>query len=377
MKWSWKIASVAHIGIYVHFTFPILLLWVGISRYLRRHQWQDAVIGIGFVALLFAIVVMHELGHALAARHFRIHTRDITLLPIGGVAHLERIPPESKQELVIALAGPAVNGILALVLFGVIFVGGKIFATAMLNSVAGSWLLNLLQINIALALFNLLPAFPMDGGRALRALLAMRLPYVRATDIAAQIGQGMAWVFGFIGILTNPLLVLIALFIWIGAGHEARVVETTAIISGVPVRRVMVTEFGTLAPGDTLARAVEHVLAGYQHDFPVVESGKLVGVLTHSDLLMGLASHERTSLVNEVMQHKLHTVEPTDKVETILGRLGEEDCRTMPVVHDGKLVGILTAENIGEYLMIQAVLRDFSPTSPVRTAGITEKLLLL
>lgn len=371
MKWSWKIGSVAGIGIYLHFTFPILFIWVGISHYLQRHQWQDSAAGILFVAVLFTIVVLHELGHALTAKRFGIRTRDITLLPIGGVAHLERIPAIPKHELLIALAGPAVNIALALLLLAALFFATGVLAIPGFALFGGPWLLNLIWINVGLAAFNLLPAFPMDGGRVLRALLAMRIPYVRATDIAAQIGQGMAWVFGFIGLFFNPLLILIALFIWIGAAHEARFVQTTSILSGLPVERVMVREFGTLSPDDTLARAVEHVLAGYQHDFPVVESGKLVGILTRSALLTGLANFDQSSLISEVMERNLHTVEPTDSLETVLGRLGEEDCRTMPVVHDGKLVGILTAENIGEYLMIQAALRDSKRlgSRPMREKG--------
>lgn len=374
MRWSWKFASVAGIGIHLHFTFPLLFVWVGISGYLQRHQWQDAVSGIAFIAVLFTIVILHELGHALTAKQFGIRTRDITLLPIGGVAHLERIPAEPRQELLIALAGPAVNLVLAMVSFGLFLVGGGLFPIPAFKLFVGPLLLNLVWINVSLAIFNLLPAFPMDGGRVLRSLLAMRMSYVRATDIAAQIGQGMAWVFGFVGIFTNPLLVLIALFIWIGAGQEARIAQTTSILSGVPVQRVMVTEFGTLSPDDTLARAIEHVLVGYQHDFPVVDSGKLVGVLSRSDLLTALANFDQSSLIRDVMQRNVHTVGPADKLEGVLGRLSEGDCRTMPVVHEGTLVGILTTENIGEYLMIQAALRNSKGNLYARRRTTAERI---
>ncbi len=360
MKASWKIGRVAGIDVYVHATFLILLGWVGLSHYLQRQRWEDAVSGLGFILALFAIVVLHELGHALTARRFGIRTRDITLLPIGGVARLERIPDEPKQELLVALAGPAVNVVLALLLFGVLFVGAGLSTLAEFKLGGSHFLTNLMWVNVSLAVFNLLPAFPMDGGRVLRALLAMRMDYVRATNIAAHIGQGMAWVFGFIGLFTNPFLVFIALFVWMGAAQEAGSAQIKSALGGLPVGRVMITEFGTLAPDDSLARAVEHVLAGCQQDFPVVENGRVVGVLTRADLLKGLGKHGQSALVGDVMQRNICTAEPMEMVETVWGRLQEGDCRTMPVTRDGELVGILTSENLGEYLMIQAALNESS-----------------
>lgn len=358
MKASWKIGTVAGIGIYLHVTFIILLGWVGFSHYLQRHRWEDAVSGLGFITALFAIIVLHELGHALTAKRFGIRTRDITLLPIGGVARLERIPDEPKEELLVALAGPAVNVVLALALFGLVTFGAGLSALSEVQLVGGHFLVKLMWVNVGLAVFNLLPAFPMDGGRVLRALLAMRMDYVRATNIAAHIGQGLAWVFGFIGLFRNPFLVFIALFVWMGAAQEASQAQLKSALAGLPVERVMITEFQTLAPDDQLARAVEHVLAGCQQDFPVVENGRVLGVLTRADLLTGLAGQGRSATVGEAMQKRFCTAEPTEMVEHVWSRLQEDDCRTMPVVQDGKLVGILTSENLGEYFMIQAALNE-------------------
>ena len=248
MKWSWKIGRIAGIGVYMHVTFLILLGWVGASYYLVRHRWEDAMSGLGFILALFGIVVLHELGHALAARRYGIRTRDITLLPIGGVARLERMPEDPKQELVVALAGPAVNVVLAALLFAVLMAGRGISAMSDFAVGGGDILSKLLWVNVALALFNLLPAFPMDGGRVLRALLAIRMDYVRATRIAANIGQGMAFLFGFLGLFSNPFLVFIALFVWMGATQEAGMVEMKSALDGVPVERVMITGFRTLAP---------------------------------------------------------------------------------------------------------------------------------
>lgn len=356
MKSSWRIGRIAGIDVHLHFTFLLLLGWVAVSHYLQRQSWSDALGGLGFTLSLFTIVVLHELGHALTARRFGIRTRDITLLPIGGVARLERIPEKPKQELLVALAGPAVNVALAGLLFGVLLVGAELSTAKEFKLIGGHFLSNLMWVNVSLAVFNLLPAFPMDGGRVLRAVLAMRMDYVRATNIAASIGQGMAWVFGFIGLFTNPFLMFIALFVWIGAAQEASQAQMKSALAGLPVSRVMMTDFRVLGPGDTLARAVEHILAGCQQDFPVVDGGRVVGVLTRADLLTGLAKQGQLASVVDVMQRNVCTAEAGEMVEGVLARLQEDDCRVLPVTRDGELMGVLTTENLGEYMMIQAAL---------------------
>jgi len=212
MKWSWKLGEIAGIGIYVHATFLILLVWVALSHYLAGQSIAMMLNGIVFLLALFGIVVLHELGHALTAKRFGIPTRNITLLPIGAVARLERMPDDPKQELWVALAGPAVNVVLAAVLYIVLRLTSGVAPLNQFNVVGGQFLSKLMWVNVSLALFNMLPAFPMDGGRMLRALLAMRLDYVRATQIAANIGQGMAFLFGVIGLFYNPFLVLESVF---------------------------------------------------------------------------------------------------------------------------------------------------------------------
>src|SRR5213083_2574667 len=274
MRWSWRIGRIAGIDLYVHMTFLILLGWVGLSYYLARHSARDALSGIGFILALFGIVVLHELGHALTARRFGITTRDITLLPIGGVSRLERIPDQPKQELLVALAGPAVNVVLAAILLAVLALGSGPAPYSAVGQAGGGFLSQMLWINVSLAAFNLLPAFPMDGGRVLRALLALRMDYVRATQIAAAVGQGIALVFGFIGLFSNPFLVFIALFVWLGASSEASMVQMRTALSGIPVSRAMLTDFHTLAPEDTAKRVLELILAGSQQDFPVVDGGQ-------------------------------------------------------------------------------------------------------
>ena len=357
MKWSWRIARIAGIDLYVHVTFLILVGWVALSHYLARQSPADAFTGVAFIFSLFAIVVLHELGHALTARRFGIPTRDITLLPIGGVARLDRMPQDPKQELLVALAGPAVNVVLAAILFVVLELGEGLAAYGQVVRVGGSFLDQLFWVNVSLAVFNLLPAFPMDGGRVLRGLLALRMDYLRATQIAAAIGQAMAVLFGFVGLFTNPFLVFIALFVWLGAAGEASMVQMRSALAGIPVQKAMVTDFRTLAPHDQLGRAVDYVLAGFQQDFPVVEEGRVVGVLTRSDLLNALARRGKEVRVGDVMQRDIETGGPRDMLEGVLGRLQRRRCHTLPVVQNGQLVGLVTADNLGELLMIEQALR--------------------
>lgn len=356
MKWSWKIGKIAGIGIYMHATFLILLGWVALSYYFAGQSITMMIDGIVFLLALFGIVVLHELGHALTARRYGIPTRDITLLPIGGVARLERMPDDPKQELWVALAGPAVNVVLAALLALVLWSTSGLTPLTDLSLVGGNFLVKLLWINLTLAAFNLLPAFPMDGGRVLRAWLAMRMDYVRATQIAANIGQGMAFLFGFIGLFYNPFLVFIALFVWMGASQEASMVQVKSALGGIPIQRAMITDYRTLAPDDTLDRAVQYILAGFQQDFPVVEHGRVVGVLTRSDLLKMLSQRGPGVRVEEAMQRKFETADPNEMLESVFARLQACGCHTLPLVRNGQLAGMVTMENVGEFLMVQSAL---------------------
>ncbi len=366
MRWSWRIGRLAGIDVYVHATFPLLLAWIALSAY-QRQQSTAAVVGaIAFILAIFAIVVLHELGHALTARRYGIATRDITLLPIGGVARLERMPREPRQELLVALAGPAVNVALAAVLYVLLIAirgAGASTADALTldDSVAGGSLLaRLIAVNVWLALFNLIPAFPMDGGRVLRALLAMRSRnYARATETAARVGRFFALLFGVIGLFVvgNPFLVFIALFVWLGAAAEAAAVQTSAMLDGVPLSQVMITDVRTLAPDEPLRRAMELTLSGFQQDFPVVEHGAVVGLLTRQQLVRGLAERGPDAPVDTVMGREFQSAGPDDPVEEALTRLKACACHAMPVVRGRELLGVLTTENVGEFIMLRAALR--------------------
>jgi Zn-dependent protease/predicted transcriptional regulator len=307
--------------------------------------------------------VLHEYGHALTARKYGIKTRDITLYPIGGLARLERMPEKPVEELWVALMGPAVNVVIAAALFTFLYLTRSLVPLSELTISSGSFLERLMMINISLVLFNLIPAFPMDGGRVLRAFLAMRMDYVRATQIAATIGQGMALLFGLIGLFGNASLLFIAFFIWIGASQEAGMTQMKSAISGIPVGRAMLTDYKSLSPRDTLARMSQLILSGSQHDFPVIDNDRVVGVVTRDDFIMALTQHGEGIAISAIMKKDLPEVDSYEMVENALMRIQESGVPALPVTHAGQLVGIVTAENITEYLMIRSALKRAALTS--------------
>ncbi|HMO63684.1 MAG TPA: site-2 protease family protein, partial [Verrucomicrobiota bacterium] len=291
MKWSVRLGRFAGIDVYLHVTFLLFLAFIAFLSAKVQRSWLGAVDAAGFFLSVFGCVLLHEFGHALMARRYGVATRDITLLPIGGVARLERMPDKPVQEFWVALAGPAVNVVIALGLLGVLVFRGLLVPERLLSVTQGGLLERLLAVNILLVLFNLLPAFPMDGGRVLRALLAMRMEYTRATQIAATLGQGMALLFAAIGLFVyfNPILIFIAFFVWIGASQETTAAQVRSSLGGARVRDAMLTQFTALEPNDPLARAVAAILAGSQTDFPVMDQGRMVGLLSRHRIISALA----------------------------------------------------------------------------------------
>ena len=234
MKWNWKLGEFAGIGVYIHATFLFLIAWIALIEWQATRTLGGMLAGVVFTLLIFLSVVLHEFGHALAARRYGIRTNDITLYPIGGVARLERMPEEPRQELWIALAGPAVNLIIAAFLYIGLGLTNALLPLGAFGLAGSSLAERLAVANLTLLAFNLLPAFPLDGGRVLRALLALRMDYLRATQLAARIGQGLAVVLGIAGLFSNPFLVMIAFFIWIAAAQELEMTRQRYSWSGVP-----------------------------------------------------------------------------------------------------------------------------------------------
>jgi Zn-dependent protease/CBS domain-containing protein len=357
MRWSVKIARVAGTEVRIHITFLLFLAWIGFSYY-RVGGAAAAIPGVLFLLALFGCVLLHEFGHVLAARAFGIPTPDITLLPIGGVARLQRMPDKPWQELIVAIAGPLVNVVIAVLL--ILFLGqpATIENLEQVERPSVGMLTKLASVNVMLVLFNLVPAFPMDGGRVLRALLAMVLPYARATQIAAWIGQALAFVFGFIGLFGNPLLIFIALFIFLGAQQEAAMAQMKEVSLNLAVSEAMVTHLVKLPPEATLEDAVEALLRTSQHEFPVVDAeDRILGVLTRDRLIAALKQRGSTASVADVMQRDLPAVRADEPFEKAFQLMQESAFPALPVVDRfGRLRGLITPENIGELMMVSTLL---------------------
>jgi Zn-dependent protease/predicted transcriptional regulator len=354
VNWSIRIGTIAGIRLELHVTFLLFVGWVAISQGFSSGDPGRAVASVVLLLLIFTCVVLHELGHALAARRYGIRTRDIVLLPIGGIARLERMPERPGQEVVVAIAGPLVNVAIGTVIAALLYALQQPLA---LQGVGGGLLQSLLAINVLMVLFNLIPAFPMDGGRVLRALLAMRLPYLRATQIAAAVGQGFALAFALIGLFYNPMLLFIALFVFLAASEERALVQTRASLSGLPARAAMITDFEVLRSEDPLRRAVDLLVAGTQTDFPVVEGDATIGVLTRADLMIALRTLGEEATVGAAVRRDGGAVEPGEPLEGVFQRMRERRQTALPVLSGGRLVGLVTLENVSELLLVRDALR--------------------
>ncbi len=362
MKWSFRLFTLAGTEVRVHATFLLLLLFVAGQSFLSGQGLPAALESTLFIITIFACVVLHEFGHVLAARGYGIRTPDITLLPIGGVARLERMPRKPSQELVVAICGPLVNVIIATV----IYLGFGISAVLhpgydFLKS--GNFFEKLMMWNVLMVAFNLIPAFPMDGGRVLRALLAMFLEYGHATRMAASIGQGLAMVVSIYMLLNHtfqPMLLLICFFVFMAAGQEAATVTQQEVTRNLRVRDAMLTDFRSLPFESTLRDGVTLLLAGSQQDFPVLDAhgSGMQGMLTRHDLISALAEKGPGHPVVEVMRPCPASTQPASELTQALEILSASDCTALPVLDpiDGKLVGLLTTENVGETLMVRAAL---------------------
>ncbi len=351
--WTLSLGRLSGIPIRIHLTFFLLLLWFGT---VSAQQGEGFVGGVVFMLLLFGCVVLHELGHALTARRYDVETREIVLYPFGGVARIERMP-SGKAELVIALAGPAVNFVLALLLGAALLaLRSRIPGSPEELFSGASILVQLFWANVILFGFNLLPAFPMDGGRVLRATLSLFVGESRATHVAALIGQGLALLFAVAAFMTRPIQpiwLLIAFFVFVGAGQEAAFQRSRAAVRGLTAHDAMVTRFETLAPQDSLARAAELLLATHQQDFPVLNAwGQVAGVLHRSALLAALAGDGRDRAVLEVMDRDPAVVAPDLPLEEVLRVLQSRPTHPVLVVGTDGLEGVITLENLGELLEI-------------------------
>jgi Zn-dependent protease/CBS domain-containing protein len=372
MSWSVNIGSIAGTAIRIHITFLLFLVWIFLAG-LATGGVDEAVSSLVFMVLLFACVVAHEFGHIFTARAFGVATPDVTLLPIGGVARLERIPEKPSEEFLVAIAGPLVNVAIAIVLIAVAPTHLSTAHFAAMESPKVSMIDRLAEVNIFLAVFNMIPAFPMDGGRVLRALLAIRLGHVRATEIAATIGQWTAFGFGFLGLFYNPLLIFIAIFVYLAAASEAQMVSLRAMSRDVPVTAAMVTRFATLTGNEHIDAAVETLLQTSQTEFPVVDDDqRLIGVVGRAEIIRALRELGPSAPVSDVMVKDIPTIERSHRLEEAFRLLQEKSVPAVGVVdYAGRLIGLVTAETVGEMLMVRKALPEGARLGPwSRPAGV-------
>ena len=351
MGWSLTIGSVAGTAVRLHFTFVLFLAWIGVTQYLA-HGPAAAVDTLVFMVLLFFCVVLHEFGHIFMARRFGVKTPEVILSPIGGMANMERIPEDPRQELQVAIAGPLVNVVIAaLLVVGFGIDAGQLGA---IDFDTASLAVRLAFVNVMLVVFNLVPAFPMDGGRVLRALLAMTMEPLKATRLAARIGQGFAFLFVLLGLFYNPILMLVGIFIYFAAAAEEQTAAFASFARGLAVRDAMEATPATLPGSAALSEAVDALLANAQHEFPVVdEDNRVVGLLDRDSLLAGLRDAGPDARVRDRMRDSA-PFGPHEPLARAYERLRSSGRKSEAVTGpDGRVIGLLTVENISEMMMIE------------------------
>jgi stage IV sporulation protein FB len=366
MRWAIRLGRIAGIEVRIHLTFFLLLAYLGFAGYQTAGAGEALKLML-LVCIVFSCVLLHEFGHAFAARRCGIRTPDITLFPFGGVARIERMPENPRQEIFIALAGPAVNVIIAGVLWAVLAISGRLASPEHMGTL-GTLAFEVMWINAVLLGFNLIPAFPMDGGRVLRALLAMRLDHGRATRIAAHIGQALAVALGLLGVFgmsirahviePNPMLIVVAFFVFMAAANEAGAVQLQSVTRGLSVAAAMVTDFRSLPRNASLGEASEMLLHSSQHEFPVIDpDGTLRGIFTRSELVSALRESGPEGSVLGVMREGFPIVHPRTPFDEGFRLMQQSGTSVLPVTdEEGRLVGLFTMENIGEMLMVRTAI---------------------
>jgi len=350
VKGSIKLFDVAGISVKIHLTFFLLplifLVWGGFKSMV-------------LVLIIFLCVTLHELTHSLVAMRFGIRVKDITLLPIGGVASMTRMPENPKQEFLISIAGPAFNVVFAVFLMVVFHYSPWMPAYILRQPEFGdSWLHMLAwvpRINIILAVFNLLPAFPMDGGRMLRAVLATRIDYTRATRIAVNIGHIFALIFAFIGFMYNHIfLILIAVFIYMTASAEESHVKVKTTLKDLRVRDVLNLQYTSLEKDTPLSRVFELIFHTHQEDFPIIEGGRMEGFVSRQDIINAMHSTGPDTKVGDIMRQDMPSASENDLLVNVQRVMEESGTRALPVKRRDNVIGIVTLEDIGRVYSIMA-----------------------
>ena len=352
---SVRLVTIRGIDIRLHFTFPLILIWAALQFGLLAGNIAGAIFGVVAILILFGLVTLHELGHGFAAQYYDVPVKQIVLSPIGGVAQLSHIPEKPFQEFIIALAGPAVNILVALLMALVVLTPAASLSNpfGVITGVSGFNLNTLFSYiffyNILLGLFNMIPAFPLDGGRIFRSLLAMRMNYVRATKIAAAVGKIAAVAIGIYGLFNGGFFLLfIAFFIYVGATQEAKLVQVRAFLRNYTVEDVYSPSVFRLLPDSTVQQARNIMVYGGQRSFPVADGDQLVGFLTYSDFLRASRNSVAHARVAPFMRKDIRPVSCDDDLFLVQQRFIEEQMEALPVVYNGRFIGMITFQNIAE-----------------------------
>ncbi len=360
MKGSLSLGRVKGIKIQVHWTFFLLIVWIVFLEVSRGNGIIPMLWSTAFIVVLFGCVVLHELGHSLTAMRYGVPTRQITLLPIGGLASLEKMPEDPWQELMVALAGPLVNVAIAMLLWMALPVeqffsqDTEALSEALSSINAGNFLYLLLSANILLVVFNMIPAFPMDGGRVLRAILAMRMDRVRATQVASGLGQVSAFFFFVFGLLYNPILALIGVFIYFGARSESAMEQQMGVLRGRRVEEAMMTDITVLRPDTSVEEVIDLIIAGTERDFIVADEGGVRGILFESDLIQAYRAGQTGAKVSELMETDFEMVSPDEELREVFSKL-QSPRKFLPVVENGRPVGAVDKTNLSEFIVFRAV----------------------
>jgi Zn-dependent protease/predicted transcriptional regulator len=366
MKGLFKLGTIAGISIFIHWSFVLLIAFIVFINYRNGQNSIQIAWSVLFILCIFITVLLHELGHALTAKGYNIKTKDITLLPIGGIARLERIPEDPSEELVVAIAGPIVNFVLAFITHFFITIpqnSEELLAQLSGGINAQNFFLNFYIVNLTLAVFNLIPAFPMDGGRVLRALLAFRLDRNTATKIAARIGQSIAVGFIFIGFFSNPFLILIGLIVIFSAQVETESVGFKNLLKGYTVRDVVMKEYQTIEADEKIKKAIAFILESEHRKFLVTQNERLVGTLNKNQIIKALSEKGEEEYIYNVMDKNLDYIDINTQLEKVIERVYEKKASVLIVTENEQLAGILDADNLSEFILINSIKAKQSQTN--------------
>ncbi|WP_423223876.1 site-2 protease family protein [Candidatus Amarolinea aalborgensis] len=367
MSWSFRIAQVFGIDIKIHITFFLILI-LGAVQWGGPAGLSGAAFGVLLMLLLFTCVTLHELGHSVVALHFGIPVREIILLPLGGVAVIGRNPDKPLHELLIAIAGPLVNVVIAIILLLIsgfaiglnVLDGRGLLSGLQMTPSLSTLLVWLLSANLSLVIFNLIPAFPLDGGRVLRALLAMAMGYPRATVIASGIGQVAAIILGIVGVLSgNFVLALIAIFIFTGAGQESSEAQARTVLDTLRVRDAYNRHAISLTVGDRMSKVVGHILTSYQPDFAVTQGDRLLGIITREDVLRALNTETSDLYVTQMMRRDFVRVNADQSLHEVRDIMSEKGARTVAVYDNEQFLGLVSLEDIAEAFTVLSFVQRF------------------